>query len=148
MNICWHILGETQPREFSLPFLLAVVFATAMVLMSTRRRMRKNQTRDAQKSDRKSGARATRIAKRAATIRTGNAIETEASSAMLELQAYSRQVQAQIDNRFQKLEIAAHRADEKIAELRQLINQARSHKKAISPSAEADPKGVIGPLPS
>ncbi len=114
-----NIVGAFDPNGFSTPFLLAVLVMTPILVMSTRRRMRKNQTglryRNPETQD---------IQKRAESIRTKHTAESESGAAMLEFQEYARTMQAQIDNRYQKLESATARADQRIAELRQLLAQS------------------------
>jgi len=120
--ICSNIVGAFDPNGFSTPFLLAVLVMTPILVMSTRRRMRKNQTglryRNPESQD---------IQKRAESIRTKHTAESESGAAMLEFQEYARTIQAQIDNRYQKLESATAQADRKIVELRQLLMQAGSN---------------------
>lgn len=117
-----NLLAAADSEGFTTPFLLAVLVMTPILVMSTRRRLRKNRS-NAHSTPRHRNTRSPDIQKRAEAIRTHNAAETEAGAAMLEFQEYARTIQAQIDNRYQKLEAATAHADRKIAEIRQLLTE-------------------------
>ncbi len=149
MDVTQLIFGEANPLESSTPFLIAVVVATSMVVISTRRRMQRTRRERVPRSSRKLNPHSAMVHKRAESIRTQNSAESEANAAMLELQDYSRQVQAQIDNRFQKLEAATRHADNKIAELRELLQQAGAEAKPLTdPPASGDPVDKPDPITS
>ena len=120
MDVALTILGDADPNGFSIQFLLAVMIATPILILSTRRRMRKSQS-DSRSSQRYRNPHSRNIQKRAESLRSKRVAESQSGAAMLEFQQYARTIQAQIDNRYQKLESATAHADQKIAELRQLL---------------------------
>jgi len=123
MDVSGFLLGATESGSTPLPFLLALLIMTPILVISTRRRMRRNN-RPARQSERKQTS---SILDRADAIRRQRSTEAESGAAMLEFQEYARTIQAQIDNRYQKLEKAAAHADQKIAELRALLAQSGSN---------------------
>ncbi|GJM26298.1 MAG: hypothetical protein DHS20C16_27130 [Phycisphaerae bacterium] len=128
MDVALNIIGETDPSGFPMQFLLAVLVMTPILVMSTRRRMRQSESKSGQSKTtgrRRYRSRSSRdVQERAESLRTKHTTETESGAAMLEFQKYTRTIQAQIDNRYQKLESATAHADQKIAELRQLLAQS------------------------
>lgn len=137
------IFGNATPAESSTPFLLAVVVATTMVVVATRRRVQRSQRENTGRSSGKLNPHNAMVQKRAESIRAQNSAESEASAAMLELQDYARQIQAQVDNRFQKLEAASRRADRKIAELRQLLEQTHVEANPLSKPCDPDDRPKV-----
>ncbi|HNO77556.1 MAG TPA: hypothetical protein PKN33_05795 [Phycisphaerae bacterium] len=126
-----NLLAAAEPEGFTTPFLLAVLVMTPILILMTRRRLRKNRS-NARSGRPNRNHKALTIERRAESIRSHNATESEAGAAMLEFQEYARTIRAQIDNRYQKLESATAHADQKIAELRKLLAQA-----GFSPSGTA-----------
>ncbi len=131
MDVSRFLLGTTESSSTPLPFLLALLIMTPILVISTRRRMRRSN-RPAKQPER---TRTSNILERADAIRRKRSTEAASGAAMLEFQEYARTIQAQIDNRYQKLEKAAAHADQKIAELRALLAQSGSN-------ADGDPPGV------
>ncbi len=126
MDVARLLLGATEQGSNTLPFLLALLIMTPILVISTRRRMRNSSTANKQPQKRVRSY-PTSMRERAESIRVKNASQADTGAAMLELQQYARTIQAQIDNRYQKLEKAAAHADHKIAELQRLLAQSGSN---------------------
>jgi seryl-tRNA synthetase len=128
MDVAVSILGDADPNGFPIQFLVALMIATSILILSARHRMRKSQSAPRisqhRSSRRHRAPRSRNIQERAELLRTRNAADADSGAAMLEFQEYARTIQAQIDNRYQKLEAATAQADQKIAELRQLLAQS------------------------
>lgn len=100
--------SEGVARNDSLPFLAAVVGATAILVILTRRRAQKSRTRDA------------RLNPRESRPRVRSDVNREVGNLLLDLQAAAREITGQIDTRCRLLEAVIRDADRKIARLEKL----------------------------
>ncbi len=100
----------------SLPLFLAALLATTLVVVLTRRRVQRNASL--------SGARWARRAP--AGDRASDRTEDELRSVLIELERLARDLNAQIDTRYRKLDALLRHADRRIAELKGLTRETVS----------------------
>lgn len=119
------ILGNPFSGRTLVPLLFAII-AVVFLLSSVRRRLRQRQ----QEPDRESAQREPPHANPKQRLRR------DLENLIVELQELSREISAQIDTRFAKLEAAMRDADRRIAVLNRLARQLAEHKGERPPEPE------------
>ena len=109
MEVITALLAQRGQTQSSWPFLLAVVVGTVVLLYFTRRRTMHKDT------PLRSYARAQR-----AEFGSRQSIEKDLREVMIELESLAREVNAQIDTKYHKLEAVMRGADQRIERLQQL----------------------------
>jgi len=101
------MLAEAAELPTSLAYIAATAAATTIVVLATRRRVRRS---------REGGGPTTLASTTDSVIRAKDASE-EMRQLLIELQQFTRETMAQIDNRTRKLEVLIRNADERLARL-------------------------------
>ena len=128
MSRC-EILSQAGVPDMPLGWFAAVVVATTIMIVLTRRRSQRNTI--------PSGIRRP-TSERVRKAREFNRTEDELRDVIIELEQLARELNAQIDTKYRKLEAVIRHADERIAMLRELTGQADqtppSHVRSGSPA--------------
>ncbi len=103
------IADVAQEQELPWPVFLLVLVATVFLLIAARRGTRRSAERASRGSSRM-----------AADYRKQHRLDDDLREVMLELESLARSVNAQIENKYQKLEAVIRHADERIQRLEML----------------------------
>jgi uncharacterized protein HemX len=121
------LLAEDAATESGMWLLLAVLGLVTFMLIFIR--MRYTSTARQRRSPREQIAR----------VRAGSELGGSLDELMVQLEAFSRRVNAQVDTRFVRLETIVRDADERIARLQRVLTQVDSLRTRIASQAPAPP---------
>ncbi len=133
------LFADTQLDATSLMFLAGVVIVVTMIMISTRRRA----------ADRGHSPRAY-AREQISQLREQDQMHDDMTELMVQLEKLARQINAQVDTRFAKLEKAIADADARLAELRRLGlgEPERDDERAGRPEPDATRSDAISPSPA
>lgn len=130
------ILAATELDPSSLLLLAGVVIVVTMIMISTRRRA----------ADRGSSPRAY-AREQLAKIREQDGMRDDLQELMMQLEKLAREINAQVDTRFAKLEKAIADADARLAELKRLGVQGATPVDAAPDQPASEPEAPEATLP-